>query len=69
MRFTHMIKARTTKLVPRCIEAAEAVRLGIAAGWYGTRISGTVMTGPHLTEQTCLTEIGRVGRIAQDQTS
>jgi len=62
-----MIAVKLTNLVPRQVESAEAVRLGIAAGWYGAKISGTFVTGPHPTEQACLTEIGKIGPIAQDQ--
>lgn len=62
-----MIALKLTKLVPRQVDTAEAARLGIPAGWYGTKISGTFVIGPHPTEQDCLTEIGKVGPIAQDQ--
>ena len=62
-----MIELRMTKLVPRHVDAAEAARLGIPSGWYGAKISGTFVIGPHLTEQACLIEIGKTGPIAQDQ--
>ena len=56
-----------TKLLPRHVDSAEAVRLGVASGWYGTKVSGTFMTGPHPTEESCLKEIAKIGPIAQDQ--
>ena len=62
-----MIAVKLTKLVPRHVDTAEAARLGIPAGWYGAKISGTFVTGPHATEQACLTEIAKIGPIAQDQ--
>ena len=38
---------------PRFVDKAEAARLGVESGWYGTKVSGTFVTGPHPTEQDC----------------
>lgn len=35
----------------------ESARLGIKNGWYGTRVNGTLMTGPSDTEEACLAAI------------
>jgi hypothetical protein len=40
-------------LAPRFIDAAEATRLGVQSGWYGSKASGTFVTGPHETEKDC----------------
>ena len=40
-------------LSPRFVDTAEATRLGVQSGWYGTKVSGTFVTGPHQTEQDC----------------
>jgi len=63
-----MITLRMTSLVPRHVDAREAARFGVAAGWYGAKMSGTFVIGPHPTEEACLKEIAKVGPIAQDQT-
>lgn len=41
----------------RHIEKDESDRLGIKHGWYGTRVNGTLMTGPSVTEEACLAAI------------
>jgi hypothetical protein len=56
------------KLLPHHISTTEAARLGVASGWYGTKVSGTFVTGPFPTEEICLKEIGVIGSIPQDQT-
>ena len=45
-------------LTPRHIEAAESKILGIEQGWYGVKVSGTIMTGPASTHEKCLETIG-----------
>jgi hypothetical protein len=35
----------------------ESARLGIKHGWYGTRVNGTLMTGPSDSEEACLAAI------------
>ena len=39
--------------LPRFIDAAEAARLRVESGWYGSKASGTFVTGPHQTEEDC----------------
>jgi hypothetical protein len=45
---------------PRQVKLEESLRLGCAAGWYTTKISGTFVTGPHSTEQDCLSKIAEL---------
>lgn len=53
-------------LNPRHIEKDESARLGIEHGWYGTKVNGTLMTGPSATLEDCLAEIGeRIGPMAR----
>ena len=40
-------------LAPRFIDAAEAHRLRVVSGWYGSKANGTFVTGPHQTEEEC----------------
>ena len=44
----------------RHVEAKESARLGVKSGWYGTKVSGTFVTGPHTTEAGCLQKIGEL---------
>jgi hypothetical protein len=53
-----------TPLSSRHVEAAEASRLGIKSGWYGTKVSGTFVTGPHATDNECLAKIKELGPVA-----
>ena len=39
--------------LPRFIDAAEATRLGVESGWYGSKASGTFVTGPHRPRRIC----------------
>lgn len=55
------------KLVARHVGPAEATRLGVESGWYGTKMSGTFRTGPHATEEVCMKMIKEIGPISQDQ--
>jgi hypothetical protein len=45
------------KVSPRHVEAKESTRLGVQSGWYGTKVSGTFVTGPHATEADCRRKI------------
>jgi len=54
------------KLLPRHVSSTEATRLGIDSGWYGTKVSGTFVTGPHPTEEGLMKKIGEIGAIDQD---
>jgi len=38
----------------------EAGRLGVASGWYSTKVSGTFVSGPHNTEADCLRKIDEI---------
>jgi hypothetical protein len=44
-------------LVPRLVGAPEAKRLGIEGGWYGTKVSGTFVTGPSASLAACIEAI------------
>ena len=46
-----------TNLSTRHVDATEAARLGVESGWYGTKVSGTFVTGPHTTQEDCLSKI------------
>jgi hypothetical protein len=37
----------------RFVDKAESRRLGVESGWYGTKVSGTFVTGPHPTQVEC----------------
>jgi hypothetical protein len=45
---------------PRHVEAEESARLGVQSGWYGTKVSGTFVTGPHATEEDCKLKIAEL---------
>ena len=47
-------------LSPRHVMTEEAGRLGVASGWYSTKVSGTFVSGPHNTEADCLLKIGEI---------
>jgi hypothetical protein len=66
-QFSHTIGNQMMKLMPHHVNAAEATRLGVISGWYGTKVSGTFVTGPFPTEEGCLESITAVGPISQDQ--
>lgn len=55
------------KLLPRHVGSTEAAYLGVVSGWYGTKVSGTFVTGPHPTEEDCVKKIAEIGPIQQDQ--
>jgi len=50
-------KSQQQDLLHRHVEAAESRRLGIKSGWYGTKVSGTFVTGPHASEAECVRRI------------
>jgi hypothetical protein len=52
-----------THLSSRHVEATEAARLGVKSGWYGTKVSGTFVTGPHATNEDCLESIKGLGPV------
>ena len=56
-------------LSPRLISEAESRSLGIQHGWYGTRVSGTLMTGPCSTHEECLKKISELPEPAAKPTS
>ena len=45
---------------PRHVETKESTRLGVQSGWYGTKVSGTFVTGPHDTEADCRRKIAEL---------
>jgi hypothetical protein len=49
-----------TNLSPRHVETEESLRLGVVSGWYGTKVSGTFVTGPHTTQADCLRKIAEL---------
>ena len=48
------------ELLHRHVKTHEATRLGVELGWYGTKVSGTFVTGPHATEADCIRKIGEL---------
>jgi hypothetical protein len=48
------------ELLHRHVKTPEAAQLGVESGWYGTKVSGTFVTGPHATEADCLRKIGEL---------
>jgi len=44
-------------LSPRHVDTEESLRLGVASGWYSTKVSGTFVSGPHDSEADCLRSI------------
>ena len=44
-------------LSARHVKPEESLRLGVASGWYSTKVSGTFVTGPHATQEDCLSRI------------
>jgi hypothetical protein len=45
------------ELLYRHVGTTESSRLGVESGWYGTKVSGTFVTGPHATEAECVRKI------------
>jgi len=52
-----------TPLSSRYVDATEAIRLGVKPGWYGTKVSGTFVTGPHATYEDCLRQVKTLGPV------
>ena len=52
-----------TNLSSRHVDAAEATWLGVKPGWYGTKVSGTFVTGPHATDEECIRQIEMLGPV------
>ena len=48
------------ELLHRRVGTDEATRLGVESGWYGTKVSGMFVTGPHATEAECIRKIGEL---------
>jgi hypothetical protein len=47
-------------LSARHVQTEESLRLGVQSGWYGTKVSGTFVTGPHATKEDCLSKIAEL---------
>ena len=47
-------------LSPRNVGQEESLRLGVASGWYSTKVSGTFVSGPHDSEADCLRRIAEI---------
>jgi hypothetical protein len=45
---------------PRHVKTEEALWLGVASGWYNTKVSGTFVSGPHDSEADCLRRIAEL---------
>jgi hypothetical protein len=48
------------ELIYRHVGTTESTQLGVESGWYGTKVSGTFVTGPHTTEAECVLKIGEL---------
>ena len=48
------------ELLYRHVGTAEATLLGVELGWYGTKVSGTFVTGPHTTDAECIRKIAEL---------
>ena len=49
-----------TNLSPRHVQMEESLRLGVQSGWYSTKVSGTFVTGPHATQEECVSKIAEL---------
>ena len=47
-------------LLARLVGESEAKQLGIQGGWYGTKMSGTFVTGPLPNEEACVKAINLI---------
>ena len=47
-------------LSARHVQIEESQRLGVESGWYSTKVSGTFVTGPHVTQADCLSKIAEL---------
>jgi hypothetical protein len=55
-------------LVSREIRGPEAQLLGVSPGWYVTKVSGTLMTEPFVSDEECQTEIKKFRARAIERT-
>jgi hypothetical protein len=46
-----------SNFLSRHVDLEESLRLGVGSGWYGTKVSGTFVTGPHATDAECLKKL------------
>ena len=54
-------KEATCKFFPRVTSnPKKSARLGVVSGWYSTKVSGTFVTGPHTTQEDCLSKIAEL---------
>lgn len=53
------------KLIPRLIGEVESKSLGLEKGWYGRKVSGTIMTGASRDRSACIEAIGLVAQPAR----
>ncbi len=44
-------------LLHRHVGPVKSARLGVESGWYGTKVSGTFVTGPHASEAECVRKL------------
>ena len=52
------VKEATCKFFPHVTSNPKSrLRLGVVSGWYSTKVSGTFVTGPHTTQEDCLSKI------------
>jgi hypothetical protein len=47
-------------LSPRQVKTEEALRLGVESGWYAIKVSGTFVSGPHVSEADCRRRIDEI---------
>jgi sugar/nucleoside kinase (ribokinase family) len=47
-------------LSPRHVKNEEALRLGVASGWYAVKVSGPFVSGPHDSEADSLRRIAEI---------
>ena len=47
-------------LSPRHVNTEKSLRLGVISGWYSTKVSGTFVSGPHLSEADCLRKMAEL---------
>ena len=47
-------------LSARHVQTEESQRLGVVSGWYSSKVSGTFVTGPHTTQEECLSKIAEL---------
>jgi hypothetical protein len=58
------MKVPMQDLVHRLVDKKESAGLGVESGWYGTKVSGTFVTGPHPTEAECVRKVAEMNRLA-----